>query len=317
MPVIETRNLVKIYGGLRKKIKALDKLSIGVEEGSCVGLLGPNGAGKTTTIKILCGLLKPTEGEAYIKNINVTKKPDKALKYIGAIVGEPQIYPELTPKEFLTYMGSLRGMSGKTLVSRIQEVLRIVGLEEWADTHVGKFSHGMKQRLLLAQAMLHDPEIFLLDEPLIGLDPKGIAEMRELIINLKNEGRTILFSSHILSEVQQICDEVALIDKGKLLIFDRIDRLRVGREYVRVDIRSLDPIRDEILGKIKEAEYVVSVQRRGEKEFIVDINGDDKTVATLVDFIVKDIGLKLVSFSPAESILEDVYLKLIGEGDVE
>lgn len=317
MPVIETRNLVKIYGGLRKKIKALDKLSIGVEEGSCVGLLGPNGAGKTTTIKILCGLLKPTEGEAYIKNINVTKKPDKALKYIGAIVGEPQIYPELTPKEFLTYMGKLRGMSGKTLVSRIQEVLRIVGLEEWADMRVGKFSHGMKQRLLLAQAMLHDPEIFLLDEPLIGLDPKGIAEMRDLIINLKNEGRTILFSSHILSEVQQICDEVALIDKGKLLLFDRIDRLRVGREYVRVDIRSLDPIRDEILRKIKEAEYVVSVQRRGEKEFIVDINGDDKTVATLVDFIVKDIGLKLVSFSPAESILEDVYLKLIGEGDVE
>ncbi len=217
---IVIENLSKYYS----KFLALDNLSLRVEENENVGLLGPNGAGKSTTIKILCGLIRSSSGAAYIDGINVAEKPEQALSRIGAIVETPEFYPFLTPQETLSYFGRLRGMRGDGLRHRIKEVIHLVKLEEWVTVKIEKFSRGMKQRLAVAQALLHDPPILILDEPGLGLDPRGVVEFREIIAGVGKE-KTVLFASHQLVEVAQICNQVAIIDHGKLLAYDSIAEL--------------------------------------------------------------------------------------------
>ncbi len=213
-------NLSKYYN----KFLALDNLCLRVEENEHVGLLGPNGAGKSTTIKILCGLIRSSSGAAYIDGVNVAEKPEQALSRIGAIVETPEFYPFLTPQETLSYFGRLRGMRGEVLKRRIKEVIGLVRLEEWVTVKIEKFSRGMKQRLGVAQALLHDPSILILDEPGLGLDPRGVVEFREIIAGVGKE-KTVLFASHQLIEVAQICSQVAIIDHGRLLAYDSIAEL--------------------------------------------------------------------------------------------
>jgi len=217
---IVIEDLTKYYG----KFLALDKLSLRVEEYENVGLLGPNGAGKSTTLKILCGLLKASSGTAYIGDINVAQKPEQALSRIGAIVETPEFYSFLTPVETLSYLGRLRGMQGESLRNRINEVIELVRLEEWAKVKIEKFSRGMKQRLALAQSLLHDPPVLILDEPALGLDPRGVVEFRQIIEEAGTK-KTVFFASHQLTEVTQICNQVAIIDRGKLLAYDSVDGL--------------------------------------------------------------------------------------------
>jgi len=204
---------------------ALDNLSLRVKENEDVALLGPNGAGKTTTLKLLCGLLRPSAGTAYINGINVAEERERAISMIGAILETPEFYPFLTPEETLRYLGRLRGMSGQGLKSRIEEVIKIVRLEGWVKVRIGKFSRGMKQRLALAQALLHDPPILILDEPSLGLDPRGMKEVREILKEARKE-KTVFLSSHLITEIVQVCDKVALIDHGHLLAYDDIPRLK-------------------------------------------------------------------------------------------
>ncbi len=217
---IVIENLSKYYG----KFLALDNLCLRIEENENVGLLGPNGAGKSTTLKILCGLIRPSSGAVYIDGINVAEKPEQALSRIGAIVETPEFYPFFTPQETLSYLGRLRGMRGDGLKRRIEEVIHLVRLEEWVTVKIEKFSRGMKQRLAVAQALLHDPPILILDEPGLGLDPRGVVEFREIIAGVGKE-KTVLFASHQLVEVAQICNKVAIIDHGKLLAYDSISEL--------------------------------------------------------------------------------------------
>ncbi len=217
---IVIENLSKYYN----KFLALDNLSLRIEENENVGLLGPNGAGKSTTLKILCGLIRPSSGAVYIDGINVAEKPEQALSRIGAIVETPEFYPFLTPQETLSYFGRLRGMRGDGLKSRIKEIIHLVRLEEWVTVKIEKFSRGMKQRLAVAQALLHDPPILILDEPGLGLDPRGVVEFREIIAGVGKK-KTVLFASHQLVEVAQICNKVAIIDHGKLLAYDSIAKL--------------------------------------------------------------------------------------------
>jgi ABC-2 type transport system ATP-binding protein len=213
-------NLTKYYN----KFLALDSLSLRVEEKAKVGLLGPNGAGKSTTLKILCSLILPTSGKAYIDGIDITTQPEQALFRIGAVIETPEFYTFMTPVDNLSYFGRLRGMKGEKLTKRIKEVIEMVKLEDWAKVKIEKFSRGMKQRLALAQTLLHDPPILILDEPGLGLDPRGVVEFREIIAGAGKE-KTVFFASHQLSEVALICDKVAVINNGRLLAYEGIKEL--------------------------------------------------------------------------------------------
>ncbi|MCJ7425625.1 MAG: ABC transporter ATP-binding protein [Dehalococcoidales bacterium] len=217
---IVIENLTKYYN----KFLALDKLSLRIPANENVGLLGPNGAGKSTTLKILCGLIRASSGAAYIDGVNVAEKPEQALSRIGVIVETPEFYSFLTPEETLGYLGRLRGMRGDELKRRIKEVIKLVRLEDWSKVKIEKFSRGMKQRLALAQTLLHDPPVLILDEPGLGLDPRGVVEFREIIEGAGKE-KTIFFASHQLVEVSQICNHVAIIDHGRLLAYDSIVEL--------------------------------------------------------------------------------------------
>jgi ABC-2 type transport system ATP-binding protein len=217
---IVIENLSKYYN----KFLALDNLSLKVPEKENIGLLGPNGAGKSTTLKILCGLIRPTSGKAFIEGIDVVQHPEKALQRIGAIIETPEFYSYLTPEDTLEYFGQLRGMKGEALKKRIKEVIELVNLEKWSKVQIAKFSRGMKQRLGLAQTLLHDPSVLILDEPSLGLDPRGVVEFREIIKGAGKE-KTVFFASHQLVEVTQICSKVAIISDGKLRAYDSIAEL--------------------------------------------------------------------------------------------
>jgi len=217
---IVIESLSKYYN----KFLALDSLSLRVGENDNVGLLGPNGAGKSTTLKIMCGLIRASSGAVYVDGINVSEKPEQALSRVGAIVETPEFYQFLTPEETLSYLGRLRGMRGDNLKRRIKEVIDLVRLEEWITVKIEKFSRGMKQRLALAQALLHDPPVLVLDEPALGLDPRGVVEFREIVEEV-GRNKTVFFASHQLTEVAQICNEVAIIDHGHLLAYENIAEL--------------------------------------------------------------------------------------------
>lgn len=221
---IVIENLSRYYGDLL----ALDKLSLRVNKNEDVALLGPNGAGKTTALKILCGLLRPSSGAAYIDGVNVAEERERAISKVGAILETPEFYPFLTPEETLSYLGRLRGMDGRKLKRRMKKVIKLVRLDRWINVKIEEFSRGMKQRLAVAQALLHDPPILILDEPALGLDPRGMMEFREIFKEARRK-KTVFLASHLLTEVVQVCDRVAIIDSGRLRVYDSITNLK--RKY--------------------------------------------------------------------------------------
>ena len=218
---ISIKGLTKTFGD----ITAVDNLTLDIPKGSAFAFLGPNGAGKSTTLKILTSLIKPTSGEAHFFNINALEEPHEALLQIGAVVESAEFYPSLTPSETLDYFGRLRGINSDKISRNSNKFLKLVGLDNWSDKKIGTFSRGMKQRLAIAQALLHEPPILLLDEPTFGLDPRGMVEIRNVFKDLTKEGKTIFFSSHLIGEIEEICDTLAIIDKGQVLFSDTMKNI--------------------------------------------------------------------------------------------
>lgn len=308
MEAIAIEGLTKYYG----KLLALDNLNLKIDKGHCVGFLGPNGAGKSTTIKILCNLIRPTQGRAYIFGIDVLTDAEKALKDVGSIVEVPEFYSYMNPVEILSYLGKLRGLAGSNLGERIREVLELVRLSEWSKTKIGNFSRGMKQRLGIAQAVLHAPPLLILDEPALGLDPRGMYEIREIIKGIVKEGRTIFLASHMLHEVQEVCDEVALINRGELLAYGKVEELGRIFKARKVEVEVLQPPNNEQVKKIKELKPVKAISV-GRNSLTISFEGDEATQTDLLSTLIKDLGLQVASFKPSLEILEEIYLELVKE----
>ncbi len=228
IPAIELRGLVKEFAvGLRGvKLRAVDGLDLAVAPGEIFGLLGPNGSGKSTTIKMLLGLLEPTAGEARVFGIPSARV--EARRDVGYLPESPFFYRYLSGRELVRFYGQMCGLRGPELHARVASVLAAVGLSEAAERTVGTYSKGMLQRVGLAQAMVHNPRLLILDEPTAGVDPVGAAAISELILRLKAEGKTILITSHLLGQIEDICDRVAILDRGRLVVEGTVASL-VGR----------------------------------------------------------------------------------------
>ena len=312
-PSIQAVGLTKRFNSFT----ALDHLNLQVEGAKCVGFLGPNGAGKTTTLKMFTDLIFPTEGESFINGVSVQKDRKRALSVCGDLIETPEIYPSLTPREALEMSGALRGMRPEEIRSRTTTVLEEVKMGDWAGQKVGRFSKGMKQRVNLAASLLSDPEVVILDEPSTGLDPRGMAEVRAIVKGLKKENRLIFMSSHILSEVVDVCDEVALLDRGKLLFYDTLanvsQRLGTGSRTAEAEFAS--PVEDDALrASLNGLSQVVGWSRSSDRRITVELRGDLGGQATVVQRLAS-LPNGLVSFHQSRSALEEVYLREISVGD--
>ena len=305
---IQTENLRKQY---RNGVLALNDLNIKIKKGDCVGYLGPNGAGKTTTMKILTNLIKPTSGQAYINGIDVNKNPKETLRHVGSLVEIPGVYEYLTPHEMLTYFGKVRRMNKKDLDRRIKEVLELVKISDWEHKKIGSFSTGMQRRLLIAQALLHEPEILIMDEPVLGLDPKGMKDVRDIIKQLQSENKTVFLSSHLLHEVSETCAKVVLLDKGKVVSYDTVDNLRNMSKIQKIDVEFLKTLTKEQIAKIKLIELIRDFDIVN-GSLRIDFDGKRDTCSQILSKLVS-LGLEIVSYHPASVTLEDVYVSVMGE----
>ncbi len=272
VPTIEAVKLTKRYGSFA----AVSDLNIKIEGSKCVGFLRPNGAGKTTTLKMLTDLIRPSSGEALINGLNVHTNKKAALASVAALIETPEIYPSLTPREGLSMIAEIRGVPAAEIKKRIEEAVSEVHMSEWMDKRVGRFSKGMKQRICIASALLSDPRILLLDEPTNGLDPRGMSEVRDIVKTLKSKKRLIFMSSHLLSEVSEVCDEVAMIDHGKLLVYDTISNVTAkfsgGANVVEVSLNR--PIDSQLVtGNISKFAGVVSAEKLDEKDIRIRFSG--------------------------------------------
>jgi ABC-2 type transport system ATP-binding protein len=227
-PAIELRGLVKDFSiGLRGvKLRAVDRLDLRVAAGQVFGLLGPNGSGKSTTIKIVLGLLEPTAGTAAV--FGVPSGEISSRRDVGYLPESPYFYRHLTGRELVMFYARLCGLGGPALAGRVADVIALAGLSEAADRRVGTYSKGMLQRIGLAQALVHDPRLVILDEPTAGVDPAGAAAISEIILQLKARGKTVLITSHLLGQIEDICDRVAILDRGRLLLEGAVGDL-IGR----------------------------------------------------------------------------------------
>jgi len=233
--MIETKNLTKRYGNLI----AVNRLNLFVPEGSIFGFIGPNGAGKTTTIKMLAGLIEPDEGTVHIHDMDMSEKPEKAKQQIGFIPDRPYLYEKLTGLEFLKFTADLYGVAESVFLDKAETMLDKFSLIDWQNELIEAYSHGMKQRLIMAAAILHDPKIIIVDEPMIGLDPAGIKMVKHLFRELADSGVTFFISTHTLSIAQDLCDTIGIIQKGKLIATGTLDDLKIQANTSSGDLESV------------------------------------------------------------------------------
>jgi ABC-2 type transport system ATP-binding protein len=206
-------NLTKIYSG----IIAVNGVNLQIPRGTIFGFIGPNGAGKTTTIKMMAGVLKPTKGRILLNGVDIAREPSKAKKIIGFIPDRPFLYEKLSGMEFLSFKAGLYGIKGDRLYEKIEGLLNLFELTDWADELIESYSHGMKQRLVIASAMIHEPRIIIVDEPMVGLDPKGAKLVKDIFKGWAQSGATVFMSTHTLALAQEVCQKIAIVNKGRVV----------------------------------------------------------------------------------------------------
>lgn len=303
--MISVDDVTKTFG---KRI-ALDRVSLKVQRGEMVGLLGPNGAGKTTLMRVITGFIPPTAGTVTVSDIDVFEHPDEVKQRIGYLPEQPPLYLEMTARECLAFIGEVHGLRGATLMKAIDRVAEACGITEALPRLTGNLSKGFRQRVGLAQALIHDPDVLVLDEPTVGLDPRQIIEIRKLIKKL-GQDRTVIISSHILHEIRQMTGRIAILHEGRLMAIDTIEalseRLKGGRKVV---LRLARPEQIERAG-LDSLNGVRVISRKPGGEFELLITGGDHVLESLSRAVV-DAGAGLLALADAGFSLEDIFLDVV------
>jgi ABC-2 type transport system ATP-binding protein len=309
--VIEVQQLTKQYGDFT----AVNNISFRVERGEILGFLGPNGAGKTTTMRVLTGYMPPTEGKAIVAGYDVQQQPLEAKKRTGYLPETPPLYPDMTVREYLTFCSRIKGVASADRKSRIGTVMERTRISDMANRQCGKLSKGYRQRVGLAQALLHNPEVLILDEPTAGLDPKQINETRKLIRELAGD-HTIVLSTHILPEVSQTCQRVVIINKGRVVAVDSVENLtaRAGTSnavYVEIDASGADPA--PVLRAVSGVS-AVNAANGAERTEAFEVQSDaGRDVRRELAAAVVGRGWGLLELRPVRRSLEDVFINLTTE----
>jgi len=303
--MIEINGLTKKYGSFT----ALDSLSINIDRGIVFGVVGHNGAGKSTAFSILATLLSPTSGTAVINGASVTHEPEKVRKQIGYMPDFFGVYDHLRVNEYLDFYGASYSISAKDREKLIPQLLDLVNLTEKQNSYVDVLSRGMKQRLCLARSLIHDPEVLILDEPASGLDPRARVEMREILKELKNMGKTILISSHILPELSEMCDQIGVINKGKLVAHGSVADIQQQLQADKVIIVALHGQIDRSISFFEDDPSVSRVIKLENNSIQFQYSGDEEAQMNLLKNAIL-AELPILSFKQLESNLEDVFMEI-------
>ena len=303
--MIEVKNVTKKYG----KVVAVDNISFTIKDGEIIGLLGPNGAGKSTTMNMITGFIEPTEGTIVIDGFDIEKKPRKAKKEIGYMPEGVAIYTDMTVKEFVTYMAEIKKVDRKARKEQVEKIIEETGLKDVEKKLTRNLSRGYKQRVSMAGALVGEPKILILDEPTVGLDPKQITEIRNLIKSL-GKTHTIILSSHILSEVSQICQKVIIINKGKIIAVDTPENLEnkvTNKNDIYVTVEDTESKIEKVAKNIKENDDKT-------KQYLIESTNDTDLRKILFQEFAKE-NITIFEMKKADATLEDAFMKLIEGGN--
>lgn len=306
MTLLKIENLKKYF----KDVKAVDDISFEVKKGEIFGLLGPNGAGKSTTISMISTLLKPTSGDIYYNGESIIIKPKCIQKKLGIVPQEIALYPELTGYENLKFWGNVYGLRGKKLKDRIEKIAEVIGLSESLNRKVDKYSGGMKRRLNIGAALLHEPEILIMDEPTVGIDPQSRNHILDTVLDLNKKGMTIIYTSHYMEEVEKLCSHINIMDKGKVIASGTKEELTDILEGEKNIILSFDNINESLIDNIRKINYIENVEVNG-LDLILKTHNGENIFKDIIDKI-GNTDCKILSIDIQKANLESVFLYLTG-----
>ncbi|WP_252187547.1 ABC transporter ATP-binding protein [Anaeromonas gelatinilytica] len=305
--MIRAENLTKRYGNN----KVLNGVNFNVEKGEIYGFLGHNGVGKTTTMNILAGIIGYNDGDITLNSLDMKNNRSNLKGMIGYLPEEPKFYPYMTSNEYLTFIGEVLGFNKNKIKVRNKELLELVKLEKSSNRKIGGYSRGMKQRLGIAVSMYNNPEILLLDEPSSALDPTGRKDVINIIKNLKNLGITVFLSTHILSDIERICDKVGILYNGKIILEEKLDMLKQRYLHSIYDIEFENNINQETIDEIKE-DWIKDIEV---KDNIMNLHVDENIDSRDIIALLSELNIPILSLNLRRSNLEDIFIKVVNENE--
>ncbi|SHH75122.1 ABC-2 type transport system ATP-binding protein [Caloranaerobacter azorensis DSM 13643] len=307
MTLLRVDNLKKYF----KKIKAVDGISFEVKKGEIFGLLGPNGAGKSTTISMISTLFKPTSGDIFFKGRSIFENPIEIRKNLGIVPQEIALYPTLSGYENLRFWGNAYGLRGKKLKIRIEEVSEIIGIKDRLKDKVEKYSGGMKRRINIGAALLHKPELLIMDEPTVGIDPQSRKHILDTVLSLNKKGMTVIYTSHYMEEVEYLCNRISIMDKGKIIATGTKDELINIVNGQKVINLKFDKISKELIRKIKDINYISQIEVLDDEIILTTVN--ENTIFKDIIDKVSETDSNILSIDVKKTNLESVFLHLTGK----